>query len=185
MRITSESEWSLEIGLRLAETITWVSGKAPAALRTGEFWPDWLPKPDDGHGSVTACLLESAERTRRVVEFIASRRRVALGRSGMQPAPARGEFAGGRILCTDFNTDLCAASGAVSGEFFDHEDIPAWDTWFHHWNTGDLGGVVACWIPSTLIEAVDRGISVIPVSCAWWEDSPPPGTRRFWTGRET
>jgi len=68
---------------------------------------------------------------------------------------------------------------ASPGGFFDADDLPPWATWFAHVETGSFGGIVACWVPHALVTAADRGVVVIPVCSAWWDDDPVPGERRL------
>lgn len=163
---------------RIAEVETWVTTGGRSALRSPELWPSELlgPRTEDSPGDLLGRLLGDAVLTRSAVEEITERRRVALlGRRTELRVPVPG----GRILCTDLNSDLCDAARPASQGFFDVDDLPPWGTWFAHVETGTLGGIIACWVPGELVAAADRGVVVIPVSSAWWDDDPVPGQRRL------
>ncbi|ATB47582.1 hypothetical protein MYMAC_003198 [Corallococcus macrosporus DSM 14697] len=112
-------------------------------------------------------LLKSPAAGRDAVDFIVDRRREALARA-KQPLPPLGSLLGGRVYATDFNTDLCGAATVPSNGFVDDYDIPGWDTWFAHENTGSFGGVVYGWVPPALLSLADEGFYVIPVDSIWW-----------------
>jgi hypothetical protein len=174
--------------LRLREVAAWVSPRIPAAdvgsaLRSPELRPPGFPpfvwKPNAGTPSLITDLLESPSRPSAAVDHIVERRREALARSGVKLPDVAWALGQGRILCTDFNSDVCGVATLESNGFLDWEDVPAWDTWFDHRDTGEFGCVVACWIPRDLVELVQRGIDVIPVTCLWWDDDPPSRTPRL------
>ena len=71
---------------------------------------------------------------------------------------------GGRLLLYEaFESVNCGASQASSDGFFDIEDAPAWDTWFHYEN-----GTISCWIPNSAVARVQAGIDANPVDCIHW-----------------
>ncbi|QSQ24423.1 hypothetical protein JY651_05550 [Pyxidicoccus parkwayensis] len=158
--------------LQLAETIAWCSARAVAerageTTRSAELMSPFFQQ--DGDTQVRR-LLDTPAVGAEVVDFIVRRRREALERT-RQPLPPLGELCGGRVLMTDFNTDICAAATAPSNGFLDDYDIPGWDTWFAHEDTGRFGGVVYGWVPPALVELAERGFSVIPVECIGWVDA--------------
>jgi hypothetical protein len=167
-----------ELVRRIAEVEALAAGGIPG-LRSPELWPAELlaPRTDASPpGELLDRLLGDAALTRAAVEQIAGRRRAALRARGAelrQPRP------GGRFLCTDLSSDLCDAARPVSEGFFDVDDLPPWGTWLAYVETGASGGIVACWVPGALVAAADRGVSVIPVLSAWWDDDPVPGQRQL------
>jgi len=78
----------------------------------------------------------------------------------------------GRIFCTDFDSDSCAAATEPSQGFFNDCDIPGWDSWFAYEPTDSLGRIYG-WIPNEMYNAVNDGMIVIPVECVWWVDRLP------------
>ncbi|MFY2560466.1 hypothetical protein ACN469_22835 [Corallococcus terminator] len=158
-----------DFNLRLAETIAWCLPRAEAA-RAGETTRSVeLMPPVCGHdGDTVLTLLHSSPTVgATAVDFIAERRREALARSNVR-LPPLGTLAGGWVFATDFNTDICGAATKPSNGYLDDYDIPGWDTWFAHRDTGRLGGLVYGWVPPTLLTLADEGFYVIPVSSAWW-----------------
>jgi|GEM_PF-5656044 len=154
---------------RLAETIAWCLPRAEAAragdtTRTAELMP-----PVCGHDGDTliSILLRSHDAGAEAVDFIVERRREALARMNM-PLPPLEELAGGWVFATDFNTDICCAATVPSNGFLDDYDVPGWDTWFAHQDTGEHGGIVYGWVPPALLKLAGDGFDVIPVSSAWW-----------------
>jgi hypothetical protein len=67
--------------------------------------------------------------------------------------PVATDLAGGRILYTTMNTDSCECATWPSHGYFDLDDLPDWDTWFFHRDTGDHGGSICCWVPPALTES--------------------------------
>lgn len=153
----------------LSETVAWCAARADVqhpgtSVRTAELMPSLFAlAPEQRLGR----LLASPAAASEAVRFIAQRRREALGRAGLAPAP-RGTLAGGRVFATDFNTDVCGAAAQLSEGFFDALDVPGWDTWFAHAPTGSFGGTVYGWVPAALAPLVERGLSAIPVRSVWW-----------------
>ncbi|WP_254625180.1 LysR substrate-binding domain-containing protein [Myxococcus sp. CA051A] len=155
--------------LRLAETIAWCLPRAEAAragdtTRTAELMP-----PVCGHDGDTFLdlVLKTPDVPREAVGFITERRREALARMNM-PLPPLGDLAGGWVFATDFSTDICGAATAPSNGFLDDYDVPGWDTWFAHQETGEMGGIIYGWVPPALLTLAEKGFYVIPVTSAWW-----------------
>jgi hypothetical protein len=159
---------------RLAETVAWCAGRARVddagrSTRTLSLLPQVL------RDSLDSSLFQAVGATnaaRDAVSFICEQRRAILASSKIPVADVGADLAGGRILCTDFDSDLCSAATAPSDGFVDDEDIPGWDTWFAY-----DAGVVHCWIPPGIVPLAQAAIDVIPVDCLWWLDDPP-GSRR-------
>ena len=57
------------------------------------------------------------------------------------------------------------ASEALSKGFFDVNDAPPWDTWFHYDN-----GQLFSWIPAAFVPFAQKGIEVNMVACIQWVD---------------
>ena len=176
---------TLEVERAFFETVAWVQSRLPSedlgsALRTESLRPSDFPPlnvPDDPYrwGAIDR-MLESPERAAAAVKHIVEERRAALARLGISVSM---KTPGGRILCTDFNSDVCGAATEPSLGLLDWEDVPPWDTWFHHARVGPFSGIVACWIPDELVDTVQRGIDVIPVLCLWWDDEAPKDVGRL------
>ncbi len=163
---------AIDLTLRLAETIAWCSARARAA-RAGVTTrsPELAAPVFQLQGvSVLDSLLSSPTVPREAVEVIAERRRAALGRERRLVLPAAGDLARGRVFATDFITDICSAATEPSNGFVDDYDIPGWDTWFAHEDSGEHGGVVYGWVPPVLLQLADAGFNVIPVNSIWWVD---------------
>ena len=159
--------------MNLSETVAWCAARADVqrpgtSVRTAELMPPLCALAPEER---LRRLLASPEAASEAVQFIAQRRREALARSGLIPAPA-GTLGGGRVFATDFDTDVCGAAAPLSLGFFDALDVPGWDTWFAHESAGRLGGTVYGWVPAALAPLVERGFSAIPVRSVWWVDSP-------------
>jgi hypothetical protein len=114
-------------------------------------------------------LMQMPNAARDAVDLIVQRRRAQLAADGVAVRSLEGR-AGGRVFATDFNSDICRAATVPSNGFLDDFDVPGWDTWFAHVDTGKFGGVVYGWVPPAL-QLADRGFDVIPVqSIGWVED---------------
>lgn len=152
---------------RLAETVAWVLSRvdrdrAGVTTRSPELRPPW-PNEDP-----IGWLWQSRENARLLLDHVALARRLALTRHQIDIAYVDERLAGGRILCTDFSTDQSGAATDPSNGFLDDDDIPGWDTWFHHVDNGRFGGLMYCWIPPQLVDLADIGMRQIPVESAWW-----------------
>lgn len=160
---------SNDIKRALTETLAWcgpraVAGEAGATTRSAELMPPLFRHDGD---TQIRLLLESPAVGKESVEFIVRRRREHLAGANQRPLSYDG-LAGGRVFVTDFNTDICGAATAPSNGFLDDYDVPGWDTWFAHEETGRFGGVVYGWVPPALVELAERGFYVIPVQCIVW-----------------
>ena len=111
---------------RLAETVTWCAGRARVddagrSTRTPSLLPQVLRNSLD---SSLFQALGATNAARDAVSFICKQRRAILASSEIPVADVGPDLAGGRILCTDLNSDLCGAATAPSRSFIDDEDIP-------------------------------------------------------------
>ena len=159
-----------DIKQRLAETIAWCTAHADPTRAGSTTRSSALAVPlfHQSKQAILDSLLASPLAAREAVDLIAERRRVALARERLFPQTRPGDLAGGRVFATDFDTDICCAATEPSNGFVDDFDIPGWDTWFAHDDTGKHGGVVYGWVPPALLELADRGFDAIPVNCIWW-----------------
>ena len=73
-----------------------------------------------------------------------------------------GSLRGGRLICTDFETDNCEVTELESNGFFDSYDIPGWDSWWHCatvlWEGrqgGTQGDALICYVPPVMLDAVE------------------------------
>jgi hypothetical protein len=172
---------------RLAEVAAWVSFRWPTLGRRGALWSEELRPPDfpahgtqpQEHGGIINGLLASPGHGSAAVEHIVRRRQELLIGAGLELPSRRSPLSPGRILVTDFNSDLCQVATEISNGFFDLEDVAPWDTWFAHVDTGSFGGIVGCWVPPAWIDPAQRGMDVMPIRSVWWDDSPPEGTPSY------
>lgn len=162
-----------EIAQRLAETVAWCSrfaraDDAGASTRTIELRPPIMMLR--GYDLIQRLLASPAE-PRAAVDYVCAGRRRALERLGIPVAPTGSNLAGGRILYTTMDTDSCQCATGPSNGYFDLDDLPGWDTWFHHRDTGQLGGLIYCWVPPPLVELADRGLLTLPCLNVLWSPS--------------
>ena len=159
----------------LSEAIAWCglrasAGDARTSVRTPEMRPALLEGSDD---EVLRRLTKgSFADLREAVEYVGTRRRARLRQLGTGGRKYTGErkpnLAGGRVLVTDFQTDLCVAAEPESNGFYDANDVPGWDTWFHCEPAPDTSGLLYCYVPQQLVQLADRGMLAIPVQCVRW-----------------
>lgn len=160
------------ISLHLRQTAAWClqSFRRGFALRSQELRPDLLVSDDpltqlyaihDHQGSLPASVSAICDRRSQLIEEL----RISV------PSIDDCEIAG-RVLCTDFDSDSCAAATVPSFGYFNDCDIPGWDSWFAYQCT-DRYTRVYCWVPNEMYDAVNHGINVIPVECVWWVDRIP------------
>jgi hypothetical protein len=120
------------------------------------------------------------------VEFICQARRAALTKAGIDVVTGSSDLAGGRVLSTDFTSDWCVIAQPESDGFFDADDLPGWDTWFHCSRKGRSEFQVFCWVPPQLAQMAENGIEVLPIPCLRWVDGPDEwrsAARRPWWSR--
>src|SRR5262249_31199169 len=136
-------------------------------MRSSSLQPPLL-RGARGYDLLSALLREPGPAS-EAVRFVSDRRREALVRAGLDVPTVGPDLAGGKILATDFETDLCGAAVTPSAGFFDFDDIPSWDTWFQHTLGGRTkGGVVYCWVPPDLVPWAEGGLEVIPIHFMRW-----------------
>jgi hypothetical protein len=160
-------------GLLATITRRWGKASAPpvpfdASIRTASLRPPIL---ESTTGSDLVCqLLESPTAIAAAVQHVCRRRTEEIERLGLTVTMPP-DLESGRILCTNLETDLCSAATAPSNGFFDLDDIPPWDSWFHHAPGGRTkGGLLYCWVPSALIGSVEAGLDCIPIHFMQWVD---------------
>src|SRR5262249_42150343 len=149
---------------RLAETVAWCSrharaDDAGASTRTPELRPPIMAHR--GNDLLRRLLVSPAE-PRAAVEHLCAARRRALERLAIAVPPVGADVAGGRILYTTIDTDSCECATGPSNGYLDLDDLPGWDTWFYHRDTGSHGGSIYCWVPPPLVELADRGLQTLP-----------------------
>ncbi|HEY0021395.1 MAG TPA: hypothetical protein VGB24_00735 [Longimicrobium sp.] len=172
---------------RLAEAIAWCSVHAdPADPDRSTRTPEFLPPLLAGEGVLSRVYNAGFAGVQQAVEFICQRRREALAQGGIHVAPESSDLAGGRVLSTDFTSDWCVIAQPESNGFFDADDLPGWDTWFHCARVGRSEFQVYCWVPPQLLEMAHNGIEVLPIPCLRWVDDPGEwrsAARRPWWAR--
>lgn len=162
-----------EVSRRLAETMAWCSRHARAnyagpSTRTFDLRPPIMAKR--GYDLLEQLLASPAE-ARAAVEHVCAARRQALERLGTPVAPTGPDLTGGRILYTTIDTDRCGCATGPSDGYFDLDDLPGWDTWFYHRDTGTQGGSIYCWVPPHLVELADDGLLTLPCENVLWLQS--------------
>ena len=168
-----------EVARRLAETVAWSSRHVraddpDASTRSPTLCPPVMALPQRQRLS---CLLNLAGEAEAAVEFVCNARRRELARLGIPVVPVGPDLAEGRILFTTIDTDSCEAATGPSNGYYDLDDLPGWDTWFHHRPTERLWGAIYCWVPSHLVELARSGMDVIPVMSVEWARSLDELTR--------
>jgi hypothetical protein len=108
---------------------------------------------------------EDSERELVVNELIAKRRALlgsesVAGTSRMQPENQ------GKLLAYWPAENLADGAAEYSSiGFFDQNNAPPWDTWFHFSN-----GRLLAWVPNVLVPLVQEGIDVNPEECIQWAE---------------
>lgn len=162
-----------EIAQRLAETVAWCSRHARAedagaSTRSFALIPQVMTIPDS---QPLHRLLYVPAEAKRAVDFVCEARRRELKRLDIPVVPVGSDLAGGRILVTTIDTDSCEAATEPSNGYYDHNDLPGWDTWFLHRDTDRSWGAIFCWVPAGLVELAQRGMDVIPFISVEWAQS--------------
>ena len=157
---------------RLAETIAWCSRHARAddagsSTRTHALRPPVMAY----HGYDLISRLNSPAETTAAVEHVCRARREELARLGVPILPIGPDLAGGRILFTGIDTDLCEAATDPSSGYYDLTDLPGWDTWFFYGRSHRPCGAIYCWVPAGLVELARAGMDMIPVMSVEWAQS--------------
>ena len=168
-----------EVARRLAETVAWCSRHARAddadtSTRSPTLCPPVMALPQRQRLSR---LLDLPGEAKAAVEFVCEARRRELARLGIPVIPVGSDLAGGRILFTTIDTDSCEAATGPSNGYYDLDDLPGWDTWFHHRPTDRPWGAIYCWVPRHLVELARSGMDVIPVMSVEWAQSLDELTR--------
>jgi hypothetical protein len=178
---------------RQAETIT--LGNLATCLRTLDLQPvnlRWEEAPEimalyapAGTGARFIYEMPEAER-QSMVDAVSHKRANSLREENKYPVSPVEDLAGGRLLFyMPDGTDHGGASENETEGFFDAWDVPPWDTWIYYsqgsqdkeryyfesrgWvNHPETKSRLVCWIPPALIEVVEDGIEVDPMSCLMW-----------------
>lgn len=175
---------------RLAETVAWCDGRNPDTLRTPALRPESLlarsivARGRQGWSHLlggfivrqrqTVWSQPTTDQRQRIVNALANRR--------VNLLPERREYldqgirkpSKGRLVL--FDPDDTLSDGAAESEshrYFDVDNVPAWDTWVFFVEDGPRRGAInhsylVAWVPSHLVEAVNRGIQVNPEECIRW-----------------
>jgi hypothetical protein len=158
----------------LADAVAWCGVRASArdartSVRTPELRPPLLDGTDD---EVVWRLVDgSFDALAAAVQHVCTQRGERLRQLGISAHARTGgkpDLEGGRVLVTDFQTDLCVAAEPESHGFYDANDVPGWDTWFHCEPAPGTSGLLYCYVPRQLVQLADRGMWAIPVECVRW-----------------
>lgn len=116
-----------------------------------------------------------------MLDTVAARRRALLPGAGVRAAPPAGRWAAYDPDGSDFSQ---LARSETNG-LFDDADCPGWDLWVACIGTAETNvpwsRSLVVWVPETLVERFDRGLSMMPTSAVLWVDDP--FLRRWPTGR--
>lgn len=158
--------------LHLRQTAAWCTQQLGAgfAMRTAALRPDLLTS-DDPLTQLNA-IHDHQELLPTTVNYICKQRQQIIEATGVSLPEIDACFQLGRVYCTDFDTDSCAAATEPSRGFFNDCDIPGWDSWFACEPTDRLIRLYG-WVPNETYDAVNYGMLVIPVECVWWVERVP------------
>lgn len=97
-----------------------------------------------------------------VVELIGKRREL-LTSHDVAAVDIRPEQKGKLLVYVPRDNLADGAAEYASNGFFDADNTPPWDTWFHY-----SGGKLFAWVPEVLIPLAHKGIEVNPEECIQW-----------------
>jgi hypothetical protein len=184
--------WFLQ---QLAETIVWCHVRADLGdpehcLRSSELQPDF-----EGDGSDARDFWPSPELIVEVVE----KRHTILYQESQHTVPVSSIWARGRLLVSAYPySNHNGATAHESDFFFNHNDVPPWDTWVAEveglpgedapgaWpptlaskmSDGEPHrGLLVSWIPEVFIPVASKAIELEVIGMLCWADEPP-GARR-------
>jgi hypothetical protein len=108
---------------------------------------------------------EESERESAVNDLISKRRALLNSQSGSDSRQIQPEREG-RLLVYWPSQNLADGAAEYSSDgFFNSNNTPPWDTWFHF----DDGRLFA-WVPDILIPLAQSGIDANPATCIQWAD---------------
>lgn len=128
--------------------------------------------------------LTSLEDRRTAVSALAEVRISLLSKAGKALYDNQSDVKNGRLL--QYDPDASDASGGAlmaSAGFFDWDDAPPWDTWVAFFAVGQESrarapwqSFIVSWVPPRLVEIVDAGIAVCPMTdcIAWASEADTP-----------
>jgi hypothetical protein len=161
------SQPPVEVLQALGETAAWFSRYHLRAddLRSPMLDPSSiLVVPSLNELGIDAFVKVKRDSYRRASESIRQKRSEILRDATTGPVDPVGAQALGRLLLYEaMETVSDGAAEASSHGFFDMEDAPPWDTWFWY-----KDGTIFCWVPDSLVSAVQAGIDANPVDCIHW-----------------
>ena len=140
-------------------------------MRTAALRPKLL-RGDDPLTQLHA-IHDYQDQVPTAVNFVCSQRQQMIEATGLAVPQLKACFELGRVFCTDFDTDSCAAATKPSRGFFNDCDIPGWDSWFAFEPTEKLTRLYG-WVPNEMYDAVNDGMIMIPVESVWWVKRIPP-----------
>lgn len=148
----------------LTQTIWWCSQKSDITnpyecLRTEELRPEIF---EESRASAVQTVIY---------------RRLTQGEPVIRNLKPSKNLAGGKLIVYFPNMNLaCGVSQDITEGFFDHNNVPPWDTWISYFNDSSKhineASYLVSWIPPVFIDSVDKAINAIPEECVLWlEDS--------------
>ena len=151
-----------DTSLHLRQTAVWCTQRLNSVftMRTASLRPELLAS-DDPLTQLDS-IHDHEEQSPTAVRFICKQRQQVVESTGLALPQLEACFELGRVFCTDFDTDSCAAATEPSRGFFNDCDIPGWDSWFAYEPTGKLTRLYG-WVPNGMCDAVNYGMLVIPV----------------------
>lgn len=157
---------------RLSETVRWCSSHATLEDPAGSTRHPGLMPPvfrEIPERERTGELMHS-EIQLKCVDFICEKRAALLEeKPGSVNSLRIASISDGRIIATEFNSDMCEFAESESRGFVDVEDIPGWDTWFHA-----EGGATYCWVPPQFIELANNAVQGVFDPILRWADEISP-----------
>jgi hypothetical protein len=149
----------------LAEAIAWCSRPGRSDDRgSGLRTPNLNP-----HASV---LKPKDATAKAIVEHLCHQRRQRIIDQGIPAVAVDAGLKTGRILAICLGDVIgCESSRAATDGFFDSEDLPGWDSWFHLGRCGQRADCVFAWIPEAFTKTAQEGIAVSPTECIFWVES--------------
>ena len=144
----------------LTQTIWWCEQKADISnpdrcLRTEELRP------------------EIFEESRASAVETVTYRRLSQGEPVIRSLKPSKKLAKGKLIVHFPNMNLaCGVAEVITNGFFDHNNVPPWDTWVGYFKDSSKhtqeASYLISWVPPVFIASVDKAINAIPEECVLW-----------------
>jgi len=156
-------------------------------IEAERWYRHWLSAADDPR------MLRSVELNRSgfpvpilsrqgAVERVCTQRTTLLASVGQTPIPAS-LLPSGRLLLYDPDLNLfCGGAENATNGFFDVNNVPPGDFWIAYIVEAKAqdtyGSYLLSWIPTSLVDLVDKGVQANPEQCIAWADRLKPRSLR-------